>query len=408
MQHELNPYTPGSGLAPPALVGRDAEIVAFDQLRIRVRKQVPTVGRPLILSGFRGVGKTALLNQLRNLADQHDWLTIALEAQTTGEGRASVRTQLGRELTAAIRRFSVKNRVGDAAQRLLAMVGDFSISVAGIEVARNQPAGEIRRAASGSLDIDVQELVDDISDEVAAKQRGFAIFVDEMQDLDDDLLAALITAQHRSQQRTAPFYLVGAGLPSLPSTLTASRSYAERLFNYRRIGPLDHQTAAQALVEPARRMGADYSSEALDLLIEASHGYPYFLQEYGASIWDLAAVSTFTVSDAKAAIEVGQAQLDAGFYPGRWDRATGTERRYMIAMAGLPDPEPMTRAIADHLETTLSSVSGIRDELIKKGLIYSPERGRVAFTVPGMSEYIRRQTDPENPGHAGRPRHAGP
>lgn len=140
-------------------------------------------------------------------------------------------------------------------------------------------------------------------------------------------------------------------------------------------------------------MGADYSSDALALLIDTSHGYPYFLQEYGASIWDLVTTSTFTATDAKAAIEVGQAQLDAGFYPGRWDRATGTERRYMIAMAALPDPEPMTRTIADHLETTLSSVSDIHDELIKKGLIYSPECGRVAFTVPGMSQYIRRQTD---------------
>lgn len=156
---------------------------------------------------------------------------------------------------------------------MFALVGDYSISVAGIGVSRSQPEGSIRRAASGSLDIDVQELVDDISDEVAANQRGFAIFVDEMQDLDDDLLAALITAQHRSQQRTAPFYLIGAGLPSLPSTLTTSRSYAERFFNYRRIGPLDQDTAAQALVEPARRMGAEYSSQALDLLIEASHGW---------------------------------------------------------------------------------------------------------------------------------------
>lgn len=403
----MNPYTPGSGLAPPALVGRDDELNAFEQLCIRARQETPTVGRPLILSGYRGVGKTVLLNRLRTMADQNGWLTIGLEAQTTTTGRAGIRTQLGRELTAAIRRFSIKNRIGNAADQLFALVGDFSISIANIEVARSQPDTTIRRAASGSLDIDVQELVDDISDEVTERHRGFAIFIDEMQDLDDELLAALITAQHRSQQRTAPFYLIGAGLPSLPSALTASRSYAERLFNYRRIGPLNHDKAAQALVDPAQRMGASYEPDALELLINASNGYPYFLQEYGAAIWDLAETTTLTTDDAKAAIEIGRAQLDAGFYPGRWDRATPAERRYMEAMANSGELEPTTRMIADLLATTPSSLSALREELIKKGLVYSPERGRVAFTVPGMTEFIQRQTEPERP-RSNKPRRAQP
>lgn len=391
MLHELNPYTPGSGLAPPALVGRDAELASFDQLIIRSKREPATVGRPLMLSGYRGVGKTTLLNRLRAMADQHEWLTIALEAQTTQGGRASVRTSLGRELTAAIRRFSARQKAVALADGLLDVVGNFSISIAGVEVSRAD------RAASGSLEVDVQELIEDVTGAVASRHRGFAIFIDELQDLDPELLAALISAQHASQQRTAPFYLIGAGLPSLPATLTASRSYAERLFNYRLIGPLDDHAARAALTRPAEATGAGFTPAALDLLIGASDGYPYFLQEYGAAIWDLSSAKLFTEDEAQEAVVVGQAQLDAGFYPGRWDRATPAERRYMEAMAVLTDYEPATRAIAEHLGASQSSLSTIRDELIKKGLIYVPERGRVAFPVPGMGDYIKRQQDSIDP-----------
>ena len=217
----------------------------------------------------------------------------------------------------------------------------------------------------------------------------FGIFIDEIQDLDRGLLSALIMAQHRANQESWPFYLIGAGLPSVPAVLGEARSYSERLFLYRIIGPLEDEAARRALSDPAERMGGSYTRNALAQLIEASEGYPYFLQEFGKAIWDTAPAAPFTTDDAHVALANGRAQLDQGFYPSRWDRATPAERRYLRAIAASGEPHPKTSS----LSIAQSSAGPVRASLIKKGIIYSAERGRIGFTVPGMAGFIARQPD---------------
>ncbi|MCC6496316.1 MAG: ATP-binding protein [Propionibacteriaceae bacterium] len=386
MEPELNPYRPGAGLQPPELAGRQDQIGYFDFLIIRAKRH--NIDRGMIMSGLRGVGKTALMNKLVGMAETHSWICVVTEGQTSKYGVGDVRRRLGSEIQAALVKFSIRQRINAGMERLSELVGRFSVTVGPVSLEHHPQPG-----ATGLLDLDVEELVTQIAR--AAQDRGsaFAIFVDEMQDLDPELLSALLVVQHKTQQQGLPFYLIGTGLPNLPAALTTSRSYAERLFNYSVIGPLNDAAAADALEIPAQRVGCSYTPEAVRHLIKATNGYPYFLQEYGRAIWNLAGAKTFTLDDARAAIRVGQAQLDAGFFPTRWERATPREREYMAAMATSGDESvgsASTAEIARTLGQDREAFGPARQSLIRKGLIYVPERGRVAFSVPGMADYIAR------------------
>ncbi|MDR2973703.1 MAG: ATP-binding protein [Propionibacteriaceae bacterium] len=381
MDPGLNPYRPGAGLQPPELTGRDAQIKEFDFLVIRAKHR--TVDRPMVMSGLRGVGKTALLNKLAGMAEQAHWITVVTEGQTTNQGVANVRRRLGAEINAALLRSSMGSRMKAGMRKLGALVSAFSLTLGPTELSFAP-----KPAATGLLDVDVETLVLEIASSAREDERAFAIFIDEMQDIEPELLSAFIVAQHRAQQKELPFYVIGTGLPNLPTKLSSARSYAERLFSYSVIGPLDRQASLEALVLPAERFGATYTLEAAEFLVEASNGYPYFLQEYGKAIWDLASDRTFTLADAKNAIVVGQAQLDAGFFPARWDRASEKERAYMVAMT----KNKRTASVAASLAKTMAELSSVRQSLINKGLIYVPQRGEVAFTVPGMADFIDRAT----------------
>lgn len=389
MEPALNPYRPGAGLQPPELAGRGDQIKYFDFLIIRAKHK--TVDRGMVMSGLRGVGKTALMNKLVQMAETHSWVCVVTEGQTSNYGVGDVRRRLGAEIQAALVKFSMRFRLGTGIEHLSQMVGRFTLSVGPVSLEHSPEPG-----ASGLLDLDVEQLVTAIAQ--AARERGcaFAIFVDEMQDLDPELLGALIVAQHKAQQQALPFYLIGTGLPNLPATLTASRSYAERLFSYSVIGPLADQAAREALEIPAGRVGCSYTPQAVTHLVTTSHGYPYFLQEYGKAIWDLAAEKTFTIEDAHAAVLVGQAQLDAGFFPARWERASAREREFMAAMTSGGELEIPTAEVARILGLKRTELGPVRQSLLRKGLIYMPERGKVAFSVPGMASYIARATQEDH------------
>lgn len=386
MDPELNPYSPGSGRRPPELVGRAAELGAFDTLVARTRHKL--TDRGLILTGLRGVGKTVLLNEMHSHASRMEWLSVRLEARRDKSGAAATRRALARELVGAARRLNPATRT-ERFKRALQTITSFNASVGATQVSLGveiQPG----RADSGDTELDLLELVEDLAEALAATGAAFAIFIDEMQDLDEETLSALLAAQHAAGQRGWPFYVIGAGLPNLPRTLTDARSYAERLFNYRPIGQLDRDQAGRALADPADRLGATFQPDALNLLLDAAGGYPYFVQEYGQSIWNLAPEKTFTLDDAAAAIIHGTEHLDAGFYRARWDRATAGERRLLVAMAQDHDTKTPTGTAADRLGTSVSSLSVPRARLMDKGLIYAPEHGQLAFTVPGMAAFIHR------------------
>jgi hypothetical protein len=217
-----------------------------------------------------------------------------------------------------------------------------------------------------------------------------------MQDVQPDDVSAICAACHELSQQGAPLIVVGAGLPHLPAVLSASKSYSERLFRYLRIDRLDRAAADRALIAPAEREDVTFEPGALDALFAAADGYPYFVQAYGKVTWDVAACSPITAADVAMAAPAAEAELAVGFFGSRYDRATPAEREYMHAMAELGGPAGVavaTSEVAVSLGRKPASLSPARDSLIKKGLVYSAERGQIAFTVPHFGRYLLNHPD---------------
>jgi len=399
-----NPYAPGAGQRPPELAGRDAELDAFDVVLERIARGRPE--RSLVLTGLRGVGKTVLLNAMRSAAVRARWGTGKLEARP----EQPLRRPLAAALHLAVRELAPRQR--DEADQVLGVLKSFALKDDGTGRAparlrdRWQPGIEAAavpgRADSGDIEIDLVELLTDLGGLAADCGRGIAVFIDEMQDLGPADVSALCAAAHEISQTGLPFVVVGAGLPHLPALLSASKSYSERLFRYARIDRLDRAAADLALRSPAQEEGADWSPEALAEMYAATAGYPYFVQAYGKVAWDVAPATPISVDDVLVAAPEAEAELAVGFFGSRYERATPAEREYLRAMADLAVPgvdgasvpaveeAVPTSAIADLLGRKPQSMSPARDALIKKGLVYSGERGRIAFTVPHFGRYLRR------------------
>jgi hypothetical protein len=386
-----NPYAPGAGQRPPELAGRDREIRQFEVVLERVARGRPE--RSMVLTGLRGVGKTVLLNSFRSMAMQRLWGTGKLEARPD----QSIRRPVASALHMAVRELAPRHRAPDRIDQFLGVLKAFAAkesraakgsawSQLGIDV----PA--VRgRADSGDLEVDLTELFADAASVAGDLGVGIALFVDEMQDVPAPDISALCAACHELSQSNGPLIVVGAGLPHLPSVLSASKSYSERLFRYVAIDRLDRESADVALLVPAQREGADFEPAALAELYVAADGYPYFVQAYGKVTWDVAAASTVTEHDVKFAGPIAASELAIGFFGSRYERATPAEREYMRAMAMLGDEPVPTAQVAEELGRKPSSVSPARDNLIKKGLIYSSERGLIAFTVPHFGRFLREQ-----------------
>src|SRR6266699_3373276 len=386
-----NPYAPGAGQRPPELAGRDRELGQFGVVLERVARGRPE--RSMVLTGLRGVGKTVLLNAFRSMAMQRLWGTGKIEARP----EQSIRRPIAAALHMAVRELAPRHRAPDRIDQFLGVLKAFSMrdpaapkgsysAQLGIDV----PA--VRgRADSGDLEIDLTELLADAASVAADLSVGIALFVDEMQDVPAPDISALCAACHELSQVGGPLIVVGAGLPHLPSVLSASKSYSERLFRYARIDRLDRDAADQALIAPAEREDVSFTGGALDALYAAADGYPYFVQAYGKVTWDVAAASPVTSADVAVAAPEAEGELAVGFFGSRYERATPAEREYMRAMAGIGDEPVPTSNVADELGRKPSSLSPARDGLIKKGLIYSSERGLVAFTVPHFGRFLRAQ-----------------
>ncbi|WP_203337606.1 ATP-binding protein [Nocardioides limicola] len=392
-----NPYAPGAGQRPPELAGRDEQLRAFDVVLERVARGRPE--RSLVLTGLRGVGKTVLLNTLRSAAVRRHWGTGKLEARPD----QPLRRPLSSALHQAVRELSHPNP--DEVDHVLGVIRSFAERDAGAGAKlrdRWQPgidAPAVKgRADSGDIEIDLVELFTDVGGLAADVGKGIGIFIDEMQDLGADDVSALCAACHELSQSGLPVIVVGAGLPHLPAVLSASKSYSERLFSYQRIDRLSREAADAALSRPAAEEGAAYTDEALAAMYEATGGYPYFIQAYGKAAWDLAPHSPITGEDIAVAAPEAEAELAVGFFGSRYERATPGERDYLRAMADAaveygddPVGTVATADVAGVLERKPQSLSPARDALLKKGLIYSAERGRIAFTVPHFGRYLRQR-----------------
>lgn len=386
MNPTTNPFAPGAGTQPPELAGRDAIIAMATITLARVKLGRPA--RSAILLGLRGVGKTVLLNRIAALAEGEGFEPVLLEAP---EDRrlAELLVPPLRQLLFRLSRRSA--RAGELVRRGLGVLRSFAkafkVKVGGVEFTVEP---ELGAADSGYLESDLTEVL--VAVAVAAKEAGTAIalIVDEVQYLSGADLAALIVSLHKVTQRGLPFVFFGAGLPQVAGLAGDAKSYAERLFDYPEVGPLSDSAAREAVAAPVRREGAEITEEALVEVVTRTKGYPYFLQEWGFHAWNSSSSSPISGEDARAASGRALEALDRGFFRVRLDRLTPRERDYVRAMAELGPGPHRSGEIAGLLRLKVSAAAPLRDKLIKKGMVYSPQHGDTAFTVPMFDEFMRR------------------
>lgn len=379
----LNPYRPGAGAPPPILAGREDELEAIETLLGRLSHGRGE--RSVVLTGLRGVGKTALLWAAEGSAEERGWIAQSLEARAGLGFRAVV----AERAWAVLRRLEHKGAVREALARLTEMIRRVGMRdpATGVELSVDLAPPD----RAGDLEADLVDLFRALGEAAAATGTGVLFLLDELQEADPRALEALCAAMHDLSKRELPVAALIAGLPPLRGQLLAAKTYAERLFAYRELGPLSASAATAALVEPARASdgGLEFDGPAVDLLLEACGGYPYFVQVYGHAAWNVAKTSQVGVEEAKEALSLGRRELDGDLYAGRWNRASDRGRRYMAAMALLGDG-PVGSGVAAEALGGHRAASPTREQLIEEGLIYSPERGQVAFTVPGFADFVRR------------------
>ncbi len=379
-----NPYSPGAGTRPRELAGREREIERALNLFRRVKAGQPE--KSMFIVGLRGVGKTVLLNMFSELAEQQSFRTAHIEASDESTFAASMARAMRRILLGMSATAKAKRHL----QRALSVLKAFTIRIPGGPDISLDVEALVGMADSGDLSDDLADLFVESGKAADAHGAAIAIFLDEVQYFSKEELAALIVAMHRVSQLRLPVTIVGAGLPQLPALAGEAKSYAERLFDFPRIGSLDRAAAARAITVPAEELGVRYSAGAVELIVRLTEGYPYFLQEYGKFVWNIATRSPVNVTDVKRAQPLVQNQLDESFFRVRVDRATAAERRYMRAMAELGKGPYRSGEIADVLGVKVTSVGPTRAQLISKGFVYSPGHGLCDFTVPQFDDYMRR------------------
>jgi hypothetical protein len=382
-----NPFAPGAGTPPPELTGRDELREAIHVAIQRVKNGLPA--KSFLMVGLRGVGKTVLLDRMRDDAEAVGIQTLRIEAP---EDR-SLPAILAPELRQSLLKLSRNEQAMDFAHRALRALAGFAKSLkvkyADIEVGFDFDP-EPGLADNGDLEHDLQALLEAAG--TAAQKAGtvLAIFVDELQYVKEDELAALITALHRTAQRRLPVILVGAGLPQLRGRMGRAKSYAERLFDFPTIGPLSPEAAKLAITKPTEDQGIAVTADALERIVDTTLGYPYFVQEWGKHSWDVADGSPITAKDVEEASTTAIAALDESFFRVRFDRLTPAEKRYLRAMAELGSGPHRSGDIAQGLKREVTALGPVRNQLIGKGMIWSPNHGDTAFTVPLFDEFMRR------------------
>lgn len=382
-----NPFAPGAGTPPPELAGRDElrNGVRIALGRIRIARPAKSV----LMVGLRGVGKTVLLVRMRKEADEVGHHTVYIEAP---EGR-SLPAVLAPQLRATLLRLSWNDKAKDLADRALRGLAGFTsalkVQYQDIQVGFDFDP-EPGLADNGDLEQDLTALL--LAAGAAAKkaETALVLFVDELQYVQEDELAALITALHRATQEEMPVTLVGAGLPQLRSRTGRAKSYAERLFDFPFIGPLGEEAARTAIAKPALDQGVRVTDEAIRTIFEETRGYPYFLQEWGKHAWDVADESPIALGDVERASSGAKTALDEGFFRVRVDRLTPSERRYLRAMASLGAGPHRSGDIAKALGKQVTALGPVRNNLIAKGMVWSPGHGDTAFTVPLFEEFMTR------------------
>lgn len=386
-----NPFSPGAGSPPPELVGRDPVLEQARILLGRVKLKKPE--KSMLLTGLRGVGKTVLLNEIERLAKKQGYRAITIEAHEDKSLGVLLVPYLKTLLFELDRIVGAGDKVKRGLAVLRSFVGTLKVTVKDVTFGLDiEPEKGV--ADSGDLEIDLPRLFVAIGEAAENRNTAVAILIDEVQYFSVKELAALIMAMHKIQQKQLPLVLLGAGLPILPRLAGESKSYAERLFSFPDIGALSAEDSTKALQEPAKEAGVAFEPTALEEVFRLTKGYPYFIQEWGYQSWNRAPSSPITLEIVQSASEDVLPRLDQNFFRVRFDRLTPSEKKFLRAMSDLGPDARRSSHIAEKLGVKIASIGPGRAKLIKKGMIYSPAYGDLAFTVPLFDEFIVR-TIPE-------------
>lgn len=380
-----NPFAPGAGSPPPALVGRETIIESADIALQRV-----LIGRhdkSQIMLGLRGTGKTVLLNHIELMAEDRGHLTAFIEAPEGRRLAELLYPKIQQVLRKLLLREDAKAKAHAAMRALRSFVGAFKVNVGSVGIAVDP---EIGIADSGMLEFDLSELFVRIGEAAQAGGKAWTLLIDEVQYLSDEDLSALIVAIHKVNQKQLPIMFFGAGLPQIAALSGNAKSYAERLFNYPTIGPLDVVAAVLAIRKPIEDEEELITEAALEVILDRTKGYPYFLQEWGYQAWNVTDTSPITEEDVTKASLKALERLDEGFFRVRFDRLTPKEREYVIAMAQLGDGPYRSADVADALGENVQTLGPRRAQIIHKGMIYSPAHGDIDFTVPMFEDFLNR------------------
>ncbi len=392
-----NPFSPGAGNQPPALAGRGELLQRLEILLARIK-----AGRSeqsMLMVGLRGVGKTVLLNRVREMAEAQGYQAILIEAHENKSLPLLLLPPLRQTLFALDRLQNVSQKVKRGLRVLRSFIGAVKVKMGDAEFGLDIDP-ETGSADSGDLEADLAELFVAVGEAAADRGTAVAIIIDELQYMTETEMSALIMAIHRVSQRNLPLVLIGAGLPQLVGLAGQSKSYAERLFTYPEVGALSAADAALALQGPVSTQGVSYTPEALEEVFRVTQGYPYFLQEWGYQSWNMAEQSPIDLPLIQHTTVASTARLDQSFFRVRFDRLTPREKDYLSALAELGSGNQRSGGVAERLGVKVQTIAPLRSSLIKKGMIYSPAHGDTAFTVPLFDQFMLR-TMPDGPRKAG-------
>lgn len=381
-----NPFTPGAGALPPELAGRaqvieDGRVLSGRVLRGRYEKS-------LLLIGLRGVGKTVLLKHLSETARHDGVIPVLVEVRNARSDIEELALRLKEALSLIDFASKVKSSVNYAFSVLKNFIKAFSINLGefGISV-EMQPSA----ASSGNMELDLSEVLLACARAAQDSSTALGLYIDEFQNLDIEATRGIIVALHRAAQDNLPLYLVGSGLPSIRALVGKSKTYAERMFNYAAIGALEEADVDAAITIPLNGSGLNVEARAIQTVYEYTKGYPYFLQEFGYQIWIEMEAGTVTAEDIRRFAPAVELRLDANFFDVRFDRVSNAERVMLRHMAEFPEGEPISTAeLSERMGRSATAISPMRASLIRKGMIYSPSHGTIAYTVPLFGDYLKR------------------
>ncbi|NBJ16995.1 MAG: ATP-binding protein [Dehalobacter sp. 4CP] len=381
---QINPYTPGAGVKPGFLAGRDNVIESAEEVLAYI--SAGQTHQSFIYYGLRGVGKTVLLNEIEDIAEKYEYLYEHIEISENDNFKIVIAQYLQKVVLQLSNMEKAKEKIKNFLGLLKAFTftiedfGEFSFDVDAIS----------GKADTGNFQNDLTELFLGVGKLASDVNKKIAFFIDEIQYMKEDNLEALIASTHRIHQKGYPLVIFGAGLPKIAKMAGDAKSYSERLYNFVKIDSLSGPNSKSALIEPAKNQGVYYTDNAVDKIIEITDGYPYFLQEFGRQVWEYKNGNSIDVASVDSAYEKFINKLDDSFFKVRFDRATGNEKLFMFAMADLGKGPYETSAIAHKLKKTQPQISLDRANLINKGFVYTTSHGYLDFTVPQFDKFLTR------------------